>query len=65
MLLWRLGREEEAQEDLAWAWKRRRRLDARVREQLRAVRREMRRRARQEQAERGRPIGGAEETGTA
>ena len=42
LLLWRLGREKEAQDDLAWTWKRRRRLDSTVRAQLQEVRREMR-----------------------
>jgi len=46
LLLWQMGREAEAREALAWAWKRRRNLDPVIRARLREVRREMRRRAR-------------------
>ncbi len=46
LLLWGMGREAEAREEVAWAWKRQEKLDPAMRGRLRAVRREMRRKAR-------------------
>ena len=46
LLLWQMGREAEAQEEVAWAWKHRRKLDPFIRERLQKVHREMQRKAR-------------------